>query len=220
MNIIRKLIEYSSKIVLVNAKFTLTFFEKLLFEVRSVLAPAQQVTGCERVSINTFLWKLENSVRFVKLENFGRSVKPKTFKLKNRLKNSESIFILKLQTNENQRKSDVSENSKAIYDFLQNEPYEGSIMLTKLDVRFVESTTGSNMLKDKCKRKDLRFICRSFILHLPLNKLFLAVLFIKRYTRFLSYYDHPKSRKYSAGGVSQTLDHCQVRLNQAISLKE
>ena len=164
--------------------------------------------------------KLENFGRSVKLENFGRSVKPKTFKLKNRHKNSESIFILKFQTNENQRKLDVSENSKSIYDFLQNEPYEGSIMLTKLDVQFVESTTGSNMLKDKCKRKDLRLICRSFILHVPLNKLLLAVPFTKRYTRFRSYYDHPKSRKYSAGGASRTLDHCQVRLNHAISLKE
>ena len=131
-----------------------------------------------------------------------------------------SIFILKFQTNENQRKLDVLENSKSIYDFLQNEPYEGSIMLTKLDVQFVESTTGSNMLKHKCKRKDLRFICRSFILHLPLNKLLLAVPFTKRYTRFRSYYDHPKSRKHSAGGASRTLDHCQVRLNHAISLKE
>ena len=54
LNIIRKLIEYSLKNFLVNAIFTLTFFEKLVFEVRSILAPAQWATGSERLNINTF----------------------------------------------------------------------------------------------------------------------------------------------------------------------
>ena len=46
---IRKLIEYSLKNVSVKAMFTLTIFEILLSEGRSVLSPAQRGTGSERV---------------------------------------------------------------------------------------------------------------------------------------------------------------------------
>ena len=46
---IRKLIEYSLKNVSVKAMFTLTVFEILLSEGRSVLSSAQRGTGSERV---------------------------------------------------------------------------------------------------------------------------------------------------------------------------
>ena len=48
---IRKLIEYSLKNIPVKAMFTITVFEILLFEGRSVLSLTQQGTGSERVSV-------------------------------------------------------------------------------------------------------------------------------------------------------------------------
>ena len=53
--IIRKFIKYSLKNVLVKTMFILTFFEILMFEGRSVLAPAQQGTGSERVKEHVHL---------------------------------------------------------------------------------------------------------------------------------------------------------------------
>ena len=50
LHIIRKLIEHSLKRVLVV--FTLTAFEILLFEGRSVVSPAQRVTWSERVKVS------------------------------------------------------------------------------------------------------------------------------------------------------------------------
>ena len=50
LQIIRKLIEYPSKNVPVRAMFTLSVFEILLFVRRTVLPPAQQGTGNERVN--------------------------------------------------------------------------------------------------------------------------------------------------------------------------
>ena len=50
LHTIRKLITYRLKNVLVQAMFTLTVFEILLFGCRSVLLPAQWVTGSERVN--------------------------------------------------------------------------------------------------------------------------------------------------------------------------
>ena len=55
-NIIRKLIEYFKKKVLVKAMFTLNIFEILLLEGRSVLGPAQQGTGSKRVSFQSLLF--------------------------------------------------------------------------------------------------------------------------------------------------------------------
>ena len=45
-----KLIKYTLKNVLVKAMFTLTVFEILLFEVRSILWPAQRITLSKRVT--------------------------------------------------------------------------------------------------------------------------------------------------------------------------
>ena len=61
LDIIRKLIKYSLKKLPVKAIFTLTVFEILLFEGRSVLRPAQRVTGSERVKISV---KNQKNVRF------------------------------------------------------------------------------------------------------------------------------------------------------------
>ena len=52
LDIIRKLIEYSLKNVVEKAMFNLTIFDILLFESRSVLCPAQQVAGSERVNFS------------------------------------------------------------------------------------------------------------------------------------------------------------------------
>ena len=49
LHTIRKLAECSLKNVLVKAMFTLTVFEILLSDGRSVLSPAQRGTGSERV---------------------------------------------------------------------------------------------------------------------------------------------------------------------------
>ena len=49
---IRKLIEYSLEIVLVKTMFTLTVFEILLSQGRSVLWPTQQVIGSKRVKVS------------------------------------------------------------------------------------------------------------------------------------------------------------------------
>ena len=49
---IRRLTEYSLKNVLVKAMFTITAFEILLSESRSVLSPAQWGTGNERFNAN------------------------------------------------------------------------------------------------------------------------------------------------------------------------
>ena len=49
LRIIRKLIKYSLKKVLKKTMFTLTVFEILLFEGRSVLEPAQRIPGNKRV---------------------------------------------------------------------------------------------------------------------------------------------------------------------------
>ena len=55
LNIIRKLIEYSFKKVPVKEQFTFTVFEILLFLGRSVLCPAQWVTGAKGLK---FQWKI------------------------------------------------------------------------------------------------------------------------------------------------------------------
>ena len=69
MHIIRKLIKYSFKMVAVQALFTLTVFEVLLFEGRSVLAPARRGTGSKRVKCGWFymLWIIARNV--LKIEN-------------------------------------------------------------------------------------------------------------------------------------------------------
>ena len=55
--------------------------------------------------------------------------------------------ILELQTTENCRKLDgVSENNKDNVNVSKN----------KLDLQFVKSTTRSNTLRGKCKKKDLQ----------------------------------------------------------------
>ena len=43
------------------------------------------------------------------------------------------IFILKLQITERLKKLDVSEKSKVVYDFQQNELHEGIVMLVKVN---------------------------------------------------------------------------------------
>ena len=53
LHTIRNLIEYSLKNV--KATFTLTIFEILLFEARSVLSPAQQGTGSEMIQVCSFI---------------------------------------------------------------------------------------------------------------------------------------------------------------------
>ena len=49
LHTIKNLVEYSLKNVVAKAMFTLTVFEILLSEGRSVLSPAQWGTGSERV---------------------------------------------------------------------------------------------------------------------------------------------------------------------------
>ena len=49
LDIIRKLIKYSLTNFLVKGMFTNIAFEILLFEGRSILWPAQQITGSKRV---------------------------------------------------------------------------------------------------------------------------------------------------------------------------
>ena len=48
------------------------------------------------------------------------------------MREMKDIFVSKLQITENHRKLDVSENSKVIYDFQENELHEGNVMLLKL----------------------------------------------------------------------------------------
>ena len=52
LHTIRKLVEYSLNNLLVKAIFTLTVFEILLSEGRSVLSPAERGTGSERVKVS------------------------------------------------------------------------------------------------------------------------------------------------------------------------
>ena len=52
LHTIRKLVEYSLNNPLVKAIFTLTVFEILLSEGRSVLSPAERGTGSERVKVS------------------------------------------------------------------------------------------------------------------------------------------------------------------------
>ena len=58
LHTIGKLVEYSLKIVAAKAMFTLTVFEILLSEGRSVLSPAQRGAGSEKVNVmsNLFLY--------------------------------------------------------------------------------------------------------------------------------------------------------------------
>ena len=58
LHTIRKLVEYSLKNVAAKAMFTLSVFEILLSEGRSVLSPAQRSTGSETVNVmnNPFLY--------------------------------------------------------------------------------------------------------------------------------------------------------------------
>ena len=58
LHTIRKLVKYSLKNVPANVMFTLTAFEILLSEGRSVLPPVQRGTGSERVNVmnNLFLY--------------------------------------------------------------------------------------------------------------------------------------------------------------------
>ena len=52
MHTIKKLIEYSLKNVIVKAMFTLTVFEILLFEGRSVFSSTQEVQGAKGLKDN------------------------------------------------------------------------------------------------------------------------------------------------------------------------
>ena len=52
MHIIRKLVKYSLKNRFVNPKFSITVFEILLLEGRSVLSPNQRGAGSERVKFS------------------------------------------------------------------------------------------------------------------------------------------------------------------------
>ena len=58
LHTIRKLVEYYLKNVAAKAMFTLTIFEILLSEGRSVLSLAQRGTGSKRVNVmnNLFLY--------------------------------------------------------------------------------------------------------------------------------------------------------------------
>ena len=58
LHTIRKLVEYSLKNVAAKAIFTISVFEILLFEGRSVLPPAQRSTVSEMVNVmnNLFLY--------------------------------------------------------------------------------------------------------------------------------------------------------------------
>ena len=58
LHIIRKLIEYFLKNICVKVMFTLTVFEILLFEGRSLLTPAQRGTRSERVQISVKIKKM------------------------------------------------------------------------------------------------------------------------------------------------------------------
>ena len=55
LHTIRKLVEYSLKNVFVKAMFTLTVFEILLSEGRSVGRPAQRGTGSKRTKDEKYL---------------------------------------------------------------------------------------------------------------------------------------------------------------------
>ena len=65
MDIIRKLIAYSLKKVLVKAMFILTAFEIMLFKCRLVLTPSQWGTGSERVKF--LVKKLKKVSAFVEI---------------------------------------------------------------------------------------------------------------------------------------------------------
>ena len=62
LHIIRKLIKYSLKKDFLKAMFTLSDFEILLFEARSIPWPAQLVTGSRRVKISV---KNQRNVRLL-----------------------------------------------------------------------------------------------------------------------------------------------------------
>ena len=51
--------------------------------------------------------------------------------MKNIHENGEDIFISKLKFTENRRKSDASENSKIVYDLLQNGLHEKKCFASK-----------------------------------------------------------------------------------------
>ena len=51
--------------------------------------------------------------------------------MKNVHENGEDIFISKLKFTENRRKSDASENSKTVYDLLQNGLHEKKCFASK-----------------------------------------------------------------------------------------
>ena len=58
-DIIRKLIEYFVKYVLLKAIFTLTVFKIFLFEGQLVFSPAQRGTGSGRVNSSDIIFKID-----------------------------------------------------------------------------------------------------------------------------------------------------------------
>ena len=102
----------------------------------------------------------------LKLRKLFRSTKTKMV---------DDIFISKLLTTENNRESDLSENNELVDQFQQNELYECNVMLVK--VYWMKTISKSNMLKGKCKTKDLKFVFRSIVLNLTFKELLLVAFF-------------------------------------------
>ena len=99
------------------------------------------------------------------------------------------IFISKLQITENQRKLDVPEKSKVLYDFKQKQFHEGNkyyVSKRNLDVPFVKGITRSNILKGKCKMNVSKLVFRSFLLHLFLTKLYFHLVYFYQFLTGIS----------------------------------
>ena len=99
--------------------------------------------------------------------------------MKNRYWNGK-IFISKPRTTENNKKSNVSKNSKFVCDFLQNELIRCTVY---------KKYNQNQCCKVNVKRKIQNLFFRSFILHLPFNKLFGLYFppFMNRYYPNLTY---------------------------------
>ena len=98
-----------------------------------------------------------------KFWSFGKAKKVLIWKIGIRTVND--IFISKLQIPENHREKGVPENSKDVYDVLQNKRHKDNSMLIKVIWMYNlwKVQPESNVLKGKCKKKDLKFFFRSFI---------------------------------------------------------
>ena len=76
--------------------------------------------------------KLANHINLHAINSDTFYEKTKILVVPQRYQNSEG-FISKLRITENKQKLDVSENDKVVHDFEQDEIYEGSVKLVKVN---------------------------------------------------------------------------------------